>query len=207
MDAVDFSNIDAYLFDLGGVIVDISPKAAIEAFGKLGLMNLEEQITMGHHNGLFKQYELGSISTTDFIESIQQLLPHEVGRQEIVDAWKAMLVHLPSERVGILEKLKAEKPVYLLSNTNEIHREAYVSMADCCNNIEPLFTKAFYSYEINYSKPDLKSFECVVKSTGLVPERTLFLDDSQLNLDAAKKMGFQTFLVGGKQTMETIFSF
>ncbi|MBK3518542.1 HAD family hydrolase [Carboxylicivirga marina] len=206
MDMVDLSTVDAYLFDLGGVIVDISPDAAIDAFNKLGLKNLHEQITLGHHEGLFKKYEQGAVSTNEFIQQIQNMLPNQVSDQEIIDAWNQMLVYMPNERVEILERLRAKSPVFLLSNTNDLHRNKYVSMADAYDNVEPIFTKAFYSYEIEISKPDLESFQYVIDNSDLIPERTLFLDDSQLNLDAAKTLGFQIVLVSESNSMVNIFS-
>jgi putative hydrolase of the HAD superfamily len=201
-----FKEVDAFLFDLGGVIVDIDPNAAIEAFTKLGLNNLQERITHGHHNGLFKQYELGAISTDVFVQSIQKELPHKVDEKEIIEAWSKMLVDLPVSRVELLKQIVQQKPVYLLSNTNEIHRNVYRGMAVGYKDIEPIFTKAYYSYEINLNKPDQDCFKYVVEHAGLIPERTLFLDDSQLNLDAAKALGFQTELVTKENPIELIFS-
>ncbi|MCG8580448.1 MAG: HAD family phosphatase [Bacteroidales bacterium] len=201
-----WGDIDAYLFDLGGVIVDISPAAAIDAFNKLGLTNLEEQISHGHHNGLFKQYELGAISTQEFIEKIQSLLPGPVSDNQIIAAWNKMLVELPIERLQLIERIKKKAPVYLLSNTNELHRNTFVGMANGIENIEPYFTKAFYSYEIKQSKPDRQAFDHVVTCTGIKPEKTLFLDDSQLNLGVAEELGFQTVLVSENHTMIEILS-
>ncbi|WP_185968802.1 HAD family phosphatase [Carboxylicivirga sp. M1479] len=202
----DYTQIDAYLFDLGGVIVDIDPQAAIAAFEKLGLNNLHEQITHGHHQGLFKQYELGVISSQQFVDAIQELLPSKVSDQTIIDAWNTMLVHLPIERIRLIEKLSKQKPVYLLSNTNAIHHQAYVSMVSGIENVETIFNKAFYSYEIGLSKPNASIFKHVIDNAPLQAERTLFLDDSHLNLDAAEQLGFQTALIGPKQSMLDVLS-
>ncbi|WP_430811697.1 MULTISPECIES: HAD family hydrolase [unclassified Carboxylicivirga] len=206
MCTIDFSNIDAYLFDLGGVIVDISPQAAIDAFAALGLSDLESQITHGHHQGLFKRYELGEISTEGFIDAVQRLLPQAADPQQIVAAWQAMLVNLPSERVALLERLAKKRPVYLLSNTNELHRKAYVSMAKGYDNVEKVFTKAYYSYEIKRSKPDVAAFNYVLDDVVIPPHRILFLDDAPLNLEAAASLGFQTCKVDAQQTIIDIFN-
>ncbi len=205
MNKIDFSGIDAFLFDLGGVVVDISPNAAIEAFRSLGLDNLHNQITHGHHQGLFKEFELGAISSDAFVEAIQDELPQPVEPQTIVDAWNQMLVKLPVERSLLLEKLKRSYPVYLLSNTNVIHRNYFVKMADGYENLEELFTKVFYSYKLQLSKPDVKCFQSVIEKTGIVPQRTLFLDDAELNLEAARQLGFQTVLVTPENSILDIF--
>ncbi len=203
---INWPSVDSYLFDLGGVIVDISPAAAIEAFRRLGLMDLEQYITQAHHQGLFKQYESGAITTSEFIEHIQDMLPQRVDEAKIVEAWNAMIVSFRNERITILEKLNARYPVYLLSNTNELHCDKYTQMAHGYNNAEDLFTKVFYSHEIKHSKPDLKAFEKVIEATGLIPAKTLFLDDSQVNLSAAAQLGFQTVLINEEQTIEQLFT-
>lgn len=201
MKRIDLSEIDAYLFDLGGVVVDISPSAAIDAFKALGLKDIDEQITQSHHQGLFKQYELGVVSSDAFISALQKELPQQVGREAIVHAWNTMLVTLPNERVALLAKLRTTHPVYLLSNTNAIHHQSFKSMADGYDNLEELFTEVFYSYKMQLSKPDPECFQYVVNKTGLIPERTLFLDDSAKNLEAAGKLGFQTVLVSPNNTI------
>ena len=203
---INWPEIDTYLFDLGGVIVDISPAAAIEAFNRLGLKNLDVQITQAHHQGLFKQYELGAITTDEFIEQIQELLPQRVNDIQIINAWNEMIVAFRKERIEVVEKLKCRYPVYLLSNTNELHCKKYTQMADGYENAEKLFTEVFYSYKIKQSKPDLEAFKKVVEETGLNPSTTLFLDDSQINLNAAAQLGFQTLLISKEQTIEKLFS-
>ncbi|WP_439183086.1 HAD family hydrolase [Carboxylicivirga taeanensis] len=206
MEAVDFANVDAYLFDLGGVIIDISPQATIDAFKKLGLKDIQQQITQSHHEGVFKQYEQGTISSDEFIAFVQKELPRQVDQQLIIDAWNRMLVELPVSRALLLERLKQTKPVYLLSNTNAIHHQAFGAMAKGYKHIELLFTKAFYSFQMQLSKPDPRCFQFVIEDTGLQPERTMFFDDSPLNLEVARELGFQTALVTPQNSIVDMFN-
>jgi len=117
-----------------------------------------------------------------------------------------MLIHFPVERIQILKQLKKEKPVYLLSNTNGIHRDYFTKMTTQHSEFEDLFTQVFYSYQLGCSKPDSEPFLKVIQETGLKPERTLFLDDSLANLATAKKIGFQTYFITKENTVEKIFS-
>jgi putative hydrolase of the HAD superfamily len=205
MSSIDLSEIDAYLFDLGGVVININPQATIEAFASMGLPNLKEQINLGHHHGLFEEFEMGKINNSTFVERILQQIPATVLESEVVDAWNQMLVRFPEERIKILENLKRSNPVYLLSNTNGIHREKFTKMAQGYESIEELFTEVFYSYQLGCSKPSKEPFLKVIEKTGLNPERTLFLDDAQANIDTAKKLGFKTVLVSNDYSIENIF--
>ena len=60
---------------------------------------------------------------------------------------------------------------------------------------EDYFDGIVTSFEARSIKPDAKIFHTVVETLGIKPEETLFLDDSQKNLDAASALGFRTLLV------------
>ena len=51
------------------------------------------------------------------------------------------------------------------------------------------------SYEYHVTKPDAAIYEHLCNKYNLVPEKSIFLDDRQANLDAAAKLGFHTLLV------------
>jgi putative hydrolase of the HAD superfamily len=44
-------------------------------------------------------------------------------------------------------------------------------------------------------KPDERIFKKVLKASRLIPEETLFLDDSDLNVQAARSVGLQAVLI------------
>ena len=46
-------------------------------------------------------------------------------------------------------------------------------------------------------KPHRRIFDILVGRTGLVPARTLFIDDSRINIDAAEELGFQAHHFAG----------
>lgn len=205
MTSINHTEIKAYLFDLGGVLIDLNPQATIDAFEKLGLKNLQEQINHGHHNGLFEQLEKGSISRDEFIEAIQKQTPSKISEQQIINAWNKMLLTFPIERIKILEQLRQEKAIYLLSNTNVIHREYFSKSAEGYTTIEELFNQVFYSYQLGCSKPDNEPFLKVLDVCELKPQEILFLDDSEANINTAKKLGFKTMLITHESPIESIF--
>lgn len=53
-------------------------------------------------------------------------------------------------------------------------------------------------------KPDQEAFENLLKENKLVPGETLFIDDGEENVEAAKKLGMHTLLYGS-ETLKTIF--
>lgn len=61
--------------------------------------------------------------------------------------------------------------------------------------MEDYFEKMYLSYEMKLAKPDIRIFEKVLENSSLVPEETLFVDDSPVNLEAAQKLGIKTALM------------
>ena len=99
--------------------------------------------------------------------------------------------------VELLRSLSPRPQLVSLSNTNALHW-GYV-----CGELGlgPLFDQHFPSHETGLMKPDREVFEHVARSLGGPPERMVFLDDNQLNVDAARAAGMQAYrVVGLEQT-------
>lgn len=60
--------------------------------------------------------------------------------------------------------------------------------------IDPIFSKIFSAAELQISKSDNKSYEVIIKELGNSPEEVFFVDDSEINLLAAKDVGIKTHL-------------
>jgi len=80
----------------------------------------------------------------------------------------------------------------LLSNTNALHVPYFVSLLKTQHGfeeMESLFEKVYYSHELGMRKPDRAIYEFVLRDAGIVPEETLFIDDREENILAARELG------------------
>jgi putative hydrolase of the HAD superfamily len=188
--------IENIIFDLGGVILNIDYQKTIEAFKKLGIENFDEIYSQARQTRLFDEIETGKISPETFLKELQQYIPH-VDTEDIRRAWNAMLLDLPPQRWNLLEKLGKQYRIFLLSNTNEIHYTEYQNYIARTyhKNFNNLFEKAYYSHLIGFRKPDEECFRFVINDAGLIPEKTLFLDDSIQHIEGARKTGLNSIHV------------
>ena len=53
-------------------------------------------------------------------------------------------------------------------------------------------------------KPGEEIFRAVIKELKIHPAKTVFIDDSKQNIEAAKKAGLQTILLTAGKRIETI---
>jgi putative hydrolase of the HAD superfamily len=94
------------------------------------------------------------------------------------------------ERAG---QLRSEHNVALLSNLTEIMMRHIIET----HHIERYFDELFFSNTIGFMKPDSEAYNIVLRKMDAQPEESLFIDDSQKNVDAAQKLGMHAFQFEG----------
>ena len=184
-------NIKNIVFDLGGVLIDLDFKSAINGLQKTGFTNVKEQLQAFDREGIFQKFELGEISADEFRASIRENSNVSLTDEEVDSLWNLMLLEIPREKLELILDLRSKYMVYLLSNTNSIHWD-YV-----CKNafnyrgfrMDDYFEETFLSYEMHLAKPDKAIFEKMLNDANLLPEETLFIDDLEANCKAAEEVG------------------
>lgn len=144
----------------------------------------------------------------EFLAQMQQHVPEGVTHEQIIAAWNAMLLDFPLQRLQLLQQLRQHYNLYLLSNTNAIHLEAFNRLLQESRGIPSLgsfFDKAYYSHLMGHRKPDKESYLMVMEENGLLPEETLFIDDTLPNIEGAKAVGLQTIHLQAPRTIMDIF--
>ena len=179
------------LFDFGGVLVDLNKQRCIDAFAGLGF-DIRPFLGTYAQAGVFAQLERGELSVVEFCEELRRLSGRvDLSDETLVKAWESYLMDVPAERLETLLKAKKNYPIYLLSNTNEIHwrqgREEFFRYKGL--QVEDFFDGVFLSYEMGIEKPHPSIFDKVVEGIGCAPSEILFFDDSEVNCEAARKQG------------------
>ena|ERR1700677_1223658 len=189
-------HITTVIFDLGGVLFDIDYKYTQQAFQKLGsTTDFNAVYSQQKQAGIFDEFEKGNISPAKFREGLREWLPESVTDKQIDDAWNALLIGFPPDKVELLNKLKKKYNLFLLSNTNEIHLPEVMNMIDNAHSpgqLGKLFTKEYYSCRMSLRKPDKTIYERVIIENELDPATTLFIDDLVQNIEGAQSIGLQT---------------
>ena len=112
--------------------------------------------------------------------------------------WNSMLYDIPERRINLVKQLKQNYHVYLLSNTNEIHYDMFVrdlQLRYGYREFDNLFDKAFFSFALHLAKPDPDIYRFVLDSYDMLPEQTLFIDDTDENIESARSLGIHTLKV------------
>ncbi|HEU4610078.1 MAG TPA: HAD family phosphatase [Chitinophagaceae bacterium] len=192
------------IFDLGGVLLNLDLERSSNAFRDLGMNEIDEQFRIGHASGIFKEYEIGTVDDQTFLEALRSRIGDTVSTEAVRDAWNAMLLDFPPERIEYLSRLKNKYRVFLFSNTNGLHWQAFQDKFAAAFNgqqFDDYFEKAYYSHLVAVRKPDLKAYQLVCEEQQLVPAETLFVDDAESNIAGALRAGLQTFHITNGRTV------
>ena len=196
------------IFDLGGVLINLDYQLTRKAFENLGVANFNDLYTQHHANPLFEQLEVGAIEPEAFCEALRETTGLTLTNSQIETAWNAMLLDFPAERLHWLSQIKNKYNIYLFSNTNAIHYNAFIHIYEQVapqlgldTQFEHFFTTAYYSHTLGQRKPEVAAFEAVIRDANLDPAQTLFIDDTLLNIEGAQKAGLQTIFLSGGVTV------
>lgn len=185
------------MFDLGGVIMEISRLTCVKAFTELGMKGANEFFGEYCQTGPFLQLEAGELTPDQFRVEMRKLFTADVTDSELDATLNKFLTGIPEHRLAELEELHKRYNVYLLSNTNPIMWESKIADEFCKagHDIDWYFDGTLTSFEAKAVKPAPEIFDEAARRWAIDPAETLFLDDSHANVEAAKALGWQAVVV------------
>lgn len=178
------------IFDFGDVFLNLDKQGAMKnALKQFKIEHLtDDMVTMN------QLYEKGKVSTMQLIEFYLEYFPF-LEKQDIVDIWNYILIDFPIYKMKFLKELRSKQnfKLILLSNTNELHMDWVKSNVSFYEAFKSQFHNFYLSHEIHLRKPDTEIFEFVLTENQMIPEETLFIDDTKENTDAAAKLNIKTW--------------
>lgn len=193
------------IFDLAGVVMNLNIERDTAALNAAGFPDFvgclaDEAIRipmLAYLNGLMPKHA--------FFDAIRPMCKPGVTDDEINWAMNAVCDDIPESRIKMLIDLRRHYRIFLLSNiyddawahaTREVESKGY-TLSEC-------FDQLFLSHKMQLAKPDAAIFNEVCRQAEIVPDETLFFDDSRENIEAACKLGFHAHLVPMNQVEHVV---
>ena len=180
------SPVDAVVFDIGGVLLDWQPSRVYAE-----LIPDPDELAWFLANVCTTEWNLSLDAGRDFEEACTTLAAEHPDQAERIHAWKRqdeMIAGELAEVVALVDRL-AERgvPRYLLTN---MPADVFAARVERYPVLQR-FHGAVVSGEEGVLKPSAEIFHLVRDRFGLDPAATLFVDDSAVNVEGARAVGFR----------------
>lgn len=187
------NRIEAVIFDLGRVLVDVDLTRGIFKYTIQGKRPSETEVLDALMSDSFYQdYACGRVSASNFHQKFCQTLNLDLDFETFKQAWNDVFKPIPGmdEIVG---RLKKEYNIGLLSDIGPLHWEhLYKTLPVLC-----LFDQPILSYQIGYLKPHTQTYLKAAQSVNADPQNCLFIDDREMNVAGAREFGMQAIRFRG----------
>jgi len=183
-----FAPIDTFLFDLGGVLIDWSPRYLFARHFAGKEADMDHFLTHVCPPEWNVTMDAGKPAHIGLAERVAAHPEHEGMIRRWFDEWPAMMSGPVPGAVEILREVKDRgHRVYALTNWSADTFHHAQAKFDFLNWFEDIVV----SGRIGLIKPDPAIFRHAIEQCRLDPARTLFIDDSAKNTAAAATVGFQ----------------
>ena len=186
------NQIRAILFDLGGVLVELSGIPTLLSW--IGnRMTPEELWVTWLSSSVVRSFETGQLHPEVFAERLIEELALPVAAEEFLREFTYWPKRLFPGALQLVQRIPPRYVRATLCNTNALH---WPRLMDDMK-LATVFDRHFASHLINRIKPDEDAFQHVIEALGYPASEVLFLDDNKLNVDAAKMIGMKAVQVKG----------
>lgn len=178
------SGIRLIISDFGGVICTFDYRIFCERLAQRIHRTAEQVFAAAFGDHLQEDFETGRLSGREYHRTVMARLDADVPYEEFYPMYGDIFTEIPAT-CDLLQRLHARYPLYLLSDTNEIHF-GYVRKTVATLSI---FDEIIVSYRIGVMKPDPRIYHEVFRRSGLPAGACLFADDRPANVEGAARLG------------------
>jgi putative hydrolase of the HAD superfamily len=185
--------IDLFVFDLGKVILPFEHRQIASKLwqrSKNSRKLTEEEIfqdLFDLKNGTVNCYEEGLLSSEEFFLEVRKRYDLALEFEDFSEIWNNIFWDNP-EVNEIIIYLKAKGyPIYLLSNTNELHFAYVIERFPIVHVLD----EWILSFEVGAKKPDKRIYDAIFEKTDVDKAKILYIDDIDAYVSAARSYGMQ----------------
>lgn len=183
---------DALLFDLGGVLIELTGSSRLLEWAT-HIQSTEELWQLWLTSPGVRLFETGRCTPEHFAKAIKEELRLEVSVEQFLTEFTGWPTQpYPGSR-ELLQTLSTRYRLGCLANTNVLHWKRISEEMGLLD----LFHTPLASHQIGVLKPDQEAFLYAAEKMQATPERILFLDDNLLNVQAAQAVGMSAYRVQG----------
>jgi len=178
------------LFDFGNVIAFFDHQRAVRQLLPFTPLSAAELTDVLYCSQLETDYEAGKLNTAEYVTIGQRNGKLSCTDEEFMKAFVDIFTSNP-EVCDIIPRLKPLYRLVLASNTNDAHFTKYTEQFD---DVLRYFDHLCPSHQAGHRKPHAEYFAFCQEFVAAKPNECLFIDDMDVNVEAARAFGWNAIL-------------
>lgn len=192
------------IFDVGNVLVEYNPDGLMRRLG-FDEETLQAVNQAVFQNELWNESDRGVLSPEELLEAFIANNPvYEKEIRQVIDAVGDTISLMPYTVEWVKGLKERGYHLYILSNYAEYTYEKTSHKMEFL----PYMDGVVFSYRCKLIKPEKEIYEYICETYGLKPEESVFLDDREDNVQAARNMGMNGIVfenyAQGSETLEQL---
>ena len=184
--------------DFGGVICTFDYRIFCQRLAGRTGRTTDQVFAAAFGDRLQREFETGRLSGPAYHRAVMDRLGADVPYEEFFPMYGDIFTEIPAT-CDLLRRLHARYPLYLLSDTNEIHF-GYVRETV---GILRVFREFIVSYQVGAMKPDPRIYGEALRRSGLPATACVFVDDRPANVEGAARVGMHALLFQSPEQFAT----
>ncbi|NMC94342.1 MAG: HAD family phosphatase [Syntrophorhabdus sp.] len=183
--------IKLFVFDLGNVILPFEHRQIAvklhekstkkEAFTPEQLFDVMFDL----QNGLINPYEEGLMSSAEFLSNLKRQFRLDIDMNAFSNIWNPIFRDDPEVNKVIFYLKEKRYPLFLLSNTNELHFSYIMENYP----IVHWFDEWLLSFEVGAKKPKQRIYDAIFEKIDVKPSEVFYVDDISKYVETAQQLG------------------
>ena len=181
------------IFDMGNVLLRYDPEVCLNRFVK------REEDRALIRRELFEgpewvQGDLGHITDEQRFDGVSRRVPQELHTElrQCAEQWHMCMEPVHGAKEFCAYAKEQGYRLYVLSNASSSFYQYFPRFAPF-----EYFDGLVVSCDIHIVKPDIRIYQYLLETYGLVPEECFFIDDMAANVEGAQKAGISGAVFGG----------
>jgi glucose-1-phosphatase len=181
--------IKLFVFDLGNVILPFDNQPIADKLHARSDRDCTPddifQYLFDLRDGSINPYEEGLYSSFQFFLDVRDRYGLRIEFDEFADIWNNIFRKNPEVDELIMHLKAQDVPLFLLSNTNELHFAHIIDRYP----IVHLFDEWILSFEVGAKKPKKRIYDAIFEKMDVRPHEVFYIDDVEEYVVMARRMG------------------
>lgn len=174
------------LFDFDGVLAHYDHGALLQSLGERTQCTIDAVAAAMFESGLEPAANLGEFDAQGQADEFSRRLGSPASLADCVNA-RRVATTPDADVLDLVSRVLGRAEIAILTNNGLMLREHF---SEICPPLVPMFAgRLFCSAQFRVGKPDPAIFQRCLSLLGVAPEQTLFVDDKELNVAAARQTG------------------